>query len=58
MPAGIEGSPTEAEVAMAYCQDKDTGASSSGEYSLAWALLEVTIFLPRGSSLQVLDASG
>ena len=35
MPAGIEGSPTEAEVATAYCQDKDTGTSSFGEYSLA-----------------------
>ena len=38
--------------AVAYCRDKDTGSSSSGEYSLAWALLEATIFSSRPGPTQ------
>ena len=30
-------------VALAHCGDEDTGSSSSGKYSLGWALLEATI---------------
>ena len=37
---------------MAHCGHKGTGGSSSGKHSLAWALLEVTIFSPRPSPTQ------
>ena len=37
---------------MAQCRDKDTGGSSSGEYSLACALLEAAIFSPRPGPTQ------
>ena len=33
--------------AVAHCGDKDTGGRGTGEYSLAWALLEAAILAPR-----------
>ena len=38
--------------ALAHCDDKDTGGSSSGEYSLVWALQEAAIFSPRPGPTQ------
>ena len=38
----LEGLLQRREAAVAHCGDKDTG-----EYSLAWALLEATVFSPR-----------
>ena len=43
LPAGIGGSPVEVEweeVAAAHCRNKHRDSGSSGEYTLAWALLE------------------
>ena len=40
-------SPWRWVAAVAHCGDKDTGGSSSGEYSVTWALLEATISSPR-----------
>ena len=39
-------------VAMAQSGDKSTGSSSSGEYSLGWALLKAAIFSPRPGPTQ------
>ena len=36
----LEGLLWQWGLAVAHCRDKDTGSSSSGEYSLAWGLLE------------------
>ena len=38
--------------AMAHYRDKDDGSSSSVEYSLVWALLEVTVFSIRPGQTQ------
>ena len=37
---------------LAYCKDRNTEGSTSGEYSLARALLEVTVFSPRPGPTQ------